>query len=231
MKYELENLTGFVQSVIRGDTDTNILQAIRKEEERLPKVIMENIFPLKTDYLVRQYICWHLNELVKLADQIYRKPGNMNCKKTLIIILNLLDTLTQAFPEHLDNNIPLPRVLLYKEKKKYESELEALKSLLLANQINAKLMAIALIPIERFIGKHAHKKASYSDHQFIKHYVAGLKELDFQGTDYEILDYVLSDKLITLNYNNMAMFEYCTAEKAGAETQSGGGQEYLCPYG
>jgi hypothetical protein len=213
MKYELETLTQYVQSVIRGDAD--VMKALRKEEERLPKVIIENIFLLKTHYLVRQYICWHLNELVNLADLLYRKagiPGGNSCKKVLIVILKLLSTLTQEFPEHLDNNIPLPKVLLYRERKTYQNELEALKALLIANRLNVKLIAIALLPFEKFVGTNAGIMVSYSDYKFIKHYVSGLKEINFQATGYEVLDYVLLDKLITLNYNNMRLFEYCTAE-------------------
>lgn len=182
MKYELQPLEQLVQLIIQEKATAETVPAILKEEERLLKAITENIFLLQTDYLVRQYICWHQDFLVKLADQLYRKASilrNQNIKKALVIILNLLDNLYRAFPEHIDSNVPLPKALLDKERRHYLSYLDTLKQSLNENKINPKLIEVTLIPLEEFVHKRPHKKVCYSDYQYIRHYVSEMKKLDF----------------------------------------------------
>jgi len=215
MKYELETLTQLVNSVVRGEEKPAVLQEILKEAERLPRVIMENIFGLQTDYLVRQYICWHQDELVKLADQLYRKAAivpRKEIKKALVIILNVLNQLGQAFPEHCDSSVPVPQAVLDKERKIYVNDLDTLRLRLEENKINPKLIKVALAPLENYIARRPGKKISYGDYQYIRQYRTGMKELDFGTKDFPARDYVLSNKLISVNYNNLLLLEYCTAE-------------------
>jgi len=213
MKYELQALENLVNDVTAGLSTPEILKLILAEEERLPKAITENIFLLNSDYLVRQYICWHLDGLVKLADKIYWKTHGatgQEPKKTLVVVLNLLDTLGRSFPEYLDNNIPLPRVVLDRERKVYTDELTTLKQVLVKNKINPKLVEITLIPLENFVSKRHHRLVTCSGYHYLKQYVRALKGLDFKRTEYKVPDYVLTDKLITVNYNSSRMLDYCT---------------------
>ncbi len=215
MKYELETLESVVQTILNGQSGPETMQTLYGEEKRLPKAITGNIFPLTSDYHIHQYISWHQGSLVKLADQLYRKTGiqnNFEIKKALVVTLNLLASLNRSFPEQFDKNVPLPKILLDRECKRYSRELESFKTLLKAQHINARLVEIALLPITDFIDKKHRTGVTYGDYEYITAYAAAMKELNFEDTDHQSRDWVLSDKLIIINYNSLSMLEYCTSE-------------------
>lgn len=112
MKHELKPLEKLCQTIIKGQSTPETITLLYEQEERLPEAIIERIFGLTSDYLIRQYICWHQDLLGKQADKLYRKvdtaPG-IDIKKAIVAILNLLNTLNRFFPEHFDNELPIDR--------------------------------------------------------------------------------------------------------------------------
>src|SRR5690554_3840792 len=114
MKYELDTLEKLAQGMIHGVAMADLSQKLLSEEERLPKAITENIFHLPSGYLVRQYICWHVDGLVKLADRLHGKAKVLRhfaIRRTLAVVLGVAKSLYHAFPEHLDTS-PMPKVWL-----------------------------------------------------------------------------------------------------------------------
>lgn len=215
MKHELKPLEKLCQTIIKGQSTPETITLLYEQEERLPEAIIERIFGLTSDYLIRQYICWHQDLLGKQADKLYRKvdtaPG-IDIKKAIVAILNLLNTLNRFFPEHFDNELPMPRIILERESRIYRNHLAELTNLLNRNQINSELIKLALHPLTAFLSKSHEKRPCYSEYRYIQYYVTGLKELDLETTEYEVRDYALTDKLITLNQNSIHMLGYCTKE-------------------
>lgn len=215
MKHELKPLEKLCQTIVKGQSTPETITLLYEQEERLPEAITERIFGLTSDYLIRQYICWHQDLLGKQADKLYRKvdtASGINIKKAIVVILNLLNYLNRFFPEHFDNVLPLPRIILDREKPNFRNHLVELTNILNRYQINSELVKLTLQPLTAFLAKSHEKRPSYSEYRYIQYYVNGLKELDFEITEYEVRDYALTDKLITLNHNSIHMLGYCTKE-------------------
>jgi hypothetical protein len=214
MKEELNTLKNLVSTLARNEGRPETIQSLTAEAKALPDTITANIFALSSDYQVRQYICWHLDMLVKEADLLYkccaRHPSRV-LKKALVVILNLLKKLNQMFPEHADNTIPLPIALYQKEAARFKPLLAESITRFLENGIGEELSRIALFPLSNFLQKSA-MPHRYCDYLYLLRFAAMLRSLDFRDRGKTPAGDLLCARLLRVNYNSIALMDYITAK-------------------
>jgi hypothetical protein len=226
MNTELKRLKELIVITLKKDADSDTLKLLAEEAKALPDAITANIFGL-TDYAIRQYICWHLDMLVKEADLLYKcclKQPRLMIKKILVIILNLLETLNRMFPEHAVNSIPLPLILYQKEAARFKLLCAGLVERFQKHDVDRELSRIALFPLSNFLQKTG-MPHRYCDYLYLVKFIPILNTLDLTKKGTTAVGDLLCARLVTVNYNSIALMDYYTGKVSQALDQASSRQE------
>lgn len=213
--YEFENiecqigrvLSQQITNKLKKEESNEILDSVSLECERVKKAFTQLVLSAEDEKRVRRYFHFHqetLTTLIDKTDQSEKSQAAVLLAAIRKLLLDLLDTFRDEFPEFFNLQVRMPRCLT----ERTISELNQL-----ADSLSSKFSATTLDPVFFNIildGFKALEFASYQKVEYLRNLQHHLSHLDVSVNDPDLLRQDLCRALINLNYNTLMFFDYYT---------------------
>lgn len=198
---------------------------VKNENENVKTRIKERVFKLKSKEKIEHYIHIKQNAIENLAYRLVKEinPINSNelyefsneynsndCLKIVYIYLEkLLRFIEKEYSNYLNVNIRVPYRTILVNDFKITPKLEYVKTRLLSNNFENRVLQIAYEPILKIATINIQEKLTYYEFNYCCQFTEELYK-NLKNNHGKISDLELVDWLFDLNLNTFILFDYIT---------------------
>lgn len=215
MGYEFENIESQIGKALalvsankfKEEESESVLDSISLECERIKKAFKQLVLSAEEEKRVRRYCYVHQEFLTGLIDEIDhsgKRKASVWLTNVKTLLVNLLDTFKDQFPEFFNYNAKIPGFLK-------ESSLSELTES--ADSLKAKFAATSLDPLLSNLVANSFRDfevLSYQKVDYLRYLQQRLSRLDTSINDADLLRQDFCKVMINCNYNAEGFFEYYT---------------------
>lgn len=146
-----------------------------------------------------------LGKLVDICDLLFE--AHRRISPDTRVLLDLLAAIRQILPGEISPLLRMSKAFVFTQRDLIKTEWEIYSNSLRDHEIDPKLIIIAAIPFQRFIG--GKEKLYWGDYTWLKGYAAKLDAIDWENADCNSKTEALMSLLIGRDFNHDRFFIYC----------------------
>lgn len=207
MHTETENLKLIAEQIAANFDHTKVSpdKLLTSEAARLQKHITSHLLHLDNFTQRESFYFNTLNKLVEICDILYDAGGCVT--PNVMILIDMLKELKKVIPSEVSPYLQLPKAFIVLNRGTITKNCEHYLNILKSQGIDAKLIKIAAIPFQQFIGFE--QKLYWRNYTWLKGYQEKMDNVDWENADCSSKTEAFISLLLSCDFNHDRFFIYC----------------------
>jgi len=203
MNNELEHLERLAMEFLAKDktSEPPKVEELIKEIKRVEIVVKSQLIDQTNETQIRTSLQVNMHGLVRICDLFYSADVDSNPEAKLI--LNLMEDIRTPVAEYIPDSILLPKLFRAMESQRFDGKWQIIAFEMIRLGIDESIIAIAEIPIIRFI--NSEKKMFWSDFKYLKKFLDILEQVIGEPM---VSETGLLNTMIGLGFNHSRLTAY-----------------------